>query len=49
MPRKNNLPFGFGEGEQYVTLALHRLRDKANASLNKQAKTVSGSNHREVG
>jgi len=42
MARKKNLPFGFEEGEQYITIVLkHRLRDKAASSLNRQARAVN--------
>ncbi|MBO0750538.1 MAG: hypothetical protein J2P53_00385 [Bradyrhizobiaceae bacterium] len=41
-PRKKKLPFGFEEGEQYVTIVLkHRLRDKSASSLGKQARAVN--------
>jgi putative transposase len=42
MPRKKNLPFGFEEGDQHVTIVLkHRLRDKCEASLSRQARAVN--------
>jgi hypothetical protein len=42
MPRKKNIPFGFEEGEQHVTIVLkHRLRDKSASPLNKQARAVN--------
>jgi hypothetical protein len=46
MPRKKNLkkslPFGFEEGEQYVTIVRkHRLRDKSASSLNRMARKVN--------
>jgi uncharacterized protein YfeS len=35
-------PFGFDEGEQYVTIVLqHRLRDKSASSLNRMARKVN--------
>ena len=41
-PRKKKLPFGYEEGEQYVSIVLkHRLRDKSVSSLNKMARTVN--------
>lgn len=41
-PRKKKLPFGYEEGEQYVSIVLkHRLRDKSASSLNKMARTVN--------
>ena len=42
MPRKKNLPFGFEEGDQHVTIVLkHRLRDKCASPLRKQAHAVN--------
>jgi hypothetical protein len=42
MPRKKNLPFGFEEGKQHVTIVLkHRLRDKSASSLNRMARKVN--------
>jgi len=40
--RKKNVPFGFEEGDQRITIVLkHRLRDKCASSLNKQARAVN--------
>ena len=40
--REKNLPFGFDEGDQHVTLVLkHRLRDRCASSLNRQARAVN--------
>jgi hypothetical protein len=39
-PARKNLPFGFEEGEQYISIVLkHRLRDKSASSLNKLTRT----------
>ena len=41
-PRKKKLPFGYEEGEQYVSIVLkNRLRDQSASSLNKMARTVN--------
>ena len=42
MTRKKLIPFGFEEGEQYVSIVLkHRLRDKSASSLNSKARKVN--------
>jgi hypothetical protein len=41
-PMPHKLPFGFEEGEQYVSIVLkHRLRDKSGSSLNRMARKVN--------
>jgi hypothetical protein len=41
MPRKKNLPFGFEEGEQNVTIVKHRLWDKSASSLSSKELDLS--------